>query len=384
MASVEVLCLNHKHAFGITSALHNKIPTMFEICMSAGHRMFHFYGGIQDPTPFAWVQSMTDFDGIRNALRNWEDTSIGSKLNLNQFLEAWQEIVSKGFTPEWFLFHPEQFFGTDDLQVNIAPQKRKMIEIMDTLGIDDEPLHDESDDRRSKERDKARERKQAFFDMQRVDRSAEGDILIYLRKWQKSNNIEQRWLGVMSMTHYLRGGLTDFDGFYNWLCKNLADTYYLIRAETLDMLQSLVITNPAMSLNLVERLNNSKRFTLQIAAFDLTRRILSRDFYYGQRYHTQLMPHHRALSERDFPRFKHACERSSKNLFGWLDSLLKMKSFEHLHEIHEEFPLLKTELEGSSSDAFERYIDAMSRALNRYRLSVDRFETNCKSKTSHF
>jgi hypothetical protein len=146
----------------------------------------------------------------------------------------------------------------------------------------------------------------------------------------------------------------------------------------------LVITNPVISLDLAERLNSSKRFTLQIAAFDLTRRILSRDFYYGQRYYTQLMPHHRSLDERDFPRFKHVCERSSKNLFGLLDSLLKMKSFEHLHDMYEELLHLKTEVEGSSLDAFERYIDAMSRVLNSYRLSMDRFEIECKSRTSHF
>jgi len=134
--------------------------------MAAGHRMFHFYGGIQDPTPYAWVHPLGDFEEIENAIKSKNSFSSEYKLNLAYFLETWQEIVSKGFTPEWFLFHPDQFFGTDDLKVNIAPQKRRLIEIMDTLGIEEEPHYNDSANAISKERDKARERKQAFFDMQ--------------------------------------------------------------------------------------------------------------------------------------------------------------------------------------------------------------------------
>jgi len=343
--------------------------------MSAGHRMFHFYGGIHNPTPNAWIHPMNDFESIENAIRTWRGVPRDQKLNLDLFLESWIDIVSEGFTPEWFLFTPEQFFGTDHLQVNIAPQKRFLIEIMDTLGIDSVTNSKLSRENMEKEQNSARERKQAYFDMQKVDRNAEGDFLMYLRKWQQSKNIEQRWLGIMAMTHYLRGGLTDFDGFYDWLSKNLIDTSYLIRIETLDMLQSLVITDPALTLNLIERLNNSKRFALQIAAFDLLRRVISFDFYYGQRYHEQIRELYRPISDEYYPRFTHLCERVTRNIIRWRNNLLKMRSFAHLEEIPEkDISILKNRIEESSLDGYEQYIGRMSRLLARFRLSIDYFK----------
>jgi hypothetical protein len=337
--------------------------------------MFHFYEGLHDPTPYAWLYPMNDFENIENAVRNGSYQSDKYELNLDLFLDSWREIVSEGFTPEWVFFLPEQFFGTDPLQVNIAPQKRYLIEIMDTLGIENLTSHKESEEESEKDQDSVRQRKQAFFDMQKVDRKSEGDFLVYLRKWQRSKSTEQRWLGVMAMTHYLRGGLTDFDGFYDWLCKNLVDTTYLIRAETLDMLQSLVITNTSQCLNLIERLNNSKRFALQIAAFDLARRVLSSDFYYGQRYHEQLIKLHRSIDEKDYPRFGQLCERASRNLIGWLDRLLKLKSFKYLKEVSEkELLLLRRGIEESSFNGLERYIGGMSRVLASCRFSRSHFE----------
>jgi hypothetical protein len=385
MTEVEILCLNHRLLFGIGLAKDAKGPGQFDVCMSAGHRMFHFYEGIHDPTPYAWIYPMTDFEGIENAVRSIEYGSSETKLNLDNFLEAWHEIVSMGFTPEWFLFHPEQFFGTDDLKVNIAPQKRKLIEIVDTLEREDESLPSVSEKLVEKEKNLARERKQAFFDLQKVDRKAEGDLLMYLRKWQKSKNLEQRWLSIMSMTHYLRSGLTDFEGFYDWLVKNLVDPSYLIRAESLDMLQSLVITNQAQSLNLIERLNNSKRFALQVAAFDLLRRVIAGDFYYGQRYHDQLTGLHKPIDERDYPRLEYCCEHTSKNLFGWLDRLMKMRSFKHLNDVPvKKSVLLKGEHGEYSVNGFDRSIDWMSRILASYKLSKNHFEIESKSKSSHF
>ena len=376
MTLVEVLCLNHRSSYGIVYTSDVEGSRKFDVCMAAGHRMFHFYGGIQDPTPYAWVHPMNDFEEIENAIKSKNFFSSEYKLNLVHFLETWQELVSNGFTPEWFLFHPEQFFGTDDLKVNIAPQKRRLIEIMDTLGIEEESHYNDSANAISKERDKARERKQAFFDMQKVDRKGEGDILMYLRKWQKSKNTEQRWLGVMAMTHYLRGGLTDFDGFYDWLCKNLADASYLIRAETLDMLQSLVITDTTQSLNLIEKLNSSKRFALQIAAFDLARRLLSGDFYYGQRYHEQLIGFHKSIDEKEYPRFKQLCSRASKNQKGWLDRLHKMKAYEHFDKLSEdEISFLNKGIEDTSSpNDCEQYVARMSRLLAKHRLSIEYFQ----------
>ncbi len=375
MTLVEVLCLNHRASYGIVYTSDVEGPRKFDVCMAAGHRMFHFYGGIQDPTPYAWAYPMTDFEGIANVIKS-KNSSSEYKLDLVHFLETWQEIVSKGFTPEWFLFHPEQFFGTDDLRVNIAPQKRRLIEIMDTLGIEENPNHDESGNAIYRKRDEARERKQAFFDMQKVDRRSEGDILMYLRKWQKSKNIEQRWIGVMAMTHYLRGGLTDFDGFYDWLCKNLVDAFYLIRAETLDMLQSLVITDTKQCLNLIEKLSNSKRFALQIAAFDLARRVLSGDFYYGQRYNEQLVGFHRSIDEKEYPRFKQLCGRTSKNLIGWLDRLHKIKAYGHLVDLsNKEISVLNKGIEESSSpNDLDPCINRVSRLLAKHRLSIETFK----------
>jgi len=375
MTLVEVLCLNHRIAYEIVHAAYVDGPRKFDVCMSAGHRMFHFYEGLHDPTPYAWIYPMNDFENIENGIRIGKYCSNEYALNLDRFIESWRDIVSKGFTPEWFLYLPEQLFGTDPLQVNIAPQKRFLIEIMDTLGTGSMTSHKETGEKLEKEQDSARERKQAYFDMQKVDRKAEEDFLMYLRKWQQSKSTEQRWLGVMAMTHYLRGGLADFDGFCSWLCKNLIDTSFLIRAETLDMLQSLVITNPTLSLNLIERLNNSKRFALQIAAFDLARRIISVDFYYGQRYHEQLIKHHRPIDEEYLPRFGQLCEHSSKNLIGWFDQLMKMKSYRHLDEMCEkELRVLKKGIEEYSLNGFEQYIGRMSRLLARYRLTKKHFE----------
>lgn len=369
------MCINHRSLYGIVQSTDADGPRRFGICMSAGHRMFHFYEGLHDPIPYAWLYPMDDFENIEKAIRSGDYQSDKYELNLDLFLETWREIVSNGFTPEWFFFLPEQFFGTDPLQVNIAPQKRLLIEIMDTLEIENTTNHMESGEKLDKDQDILRERKQAYFDLQKVDRKAEGDLLVYLRKWQRSGSIEQRWLGVMAMTHYLRGGLIDFDGFYDWLCKNLVDTSYLIRVETLDMLQSLVITNTTQCLNLIERLNNSKRFALQIAAFDLARRVLSGDFYYGQRYHEQLFGLYKSIDKKDYPRFRELCERASKNLIGWLNRLLGLKSYRYLNGKSErELLVLNKVLEDISLDDFDLYIRRMSRLLAKHRLPIESFK----------
>jgi hypothetical protein len=375
MTLVEVLCLNHRLAFGINGTPDGNGPSMFEICMSAGHRMFHFYGGIQDPTPYAWMYPMADFSEIAESVRISTQSSSEYKFNVDFFLDAWKQLISNDFTPEWFLFIPEAFFGTDSIETNIAPQKRTLTEIADVLTIFERTKSKDPGQRTIQEKDKARERKQAYCDMQRVDRKGEGDYLAYLRKWQKSQNTEQRWLGVMSMSHYLRGGLADFDSFYDWLKRSLADKSYLIRSETLDMLQSLIVTNPSLNLVLADRLNNEKSFPLQIVAFDLIRRLIQPEFYYGHRYFEQFRGMQNPLDSKDYNQFSKICKRAGYNLVKWIEKLQSINSLWASGDMTEnDKSNLMKGVDDPSLANFSNYIASMNRALNKTRLTREYFQ----------
>jgi hypothetical protein len=375
MALVEVLCLNHRLALGINGTPDRDGPGMFEICMSAGHRMFHFYGGIQDPTPYAWMHPMTNFEEIEESVKTGNYSSGEYRMNIDLFLDAWRQLVSNGFTPEWFLFIPEAFFGTDSIETNIAPQKRALTEIADVLTIYERTKDKDPIQKNIREKNKARERKQAYCDMQRVDRKGEGDYLTFLRKWQKSQHIEQRWLGIMSMAHYLRSGLTDFDGFYDWLKKNLVDKSYLIRAEALDMLQSLVVLDHSLNLQLIDRLNNEKEFALQVVAFELERRVIQPEFYYGHRYFEQLKELQTPLDAGGYNQFSKVCKQTGINLVNWIEKLQSVKSLGHYYEINENDKSNLMRGIGELSIAkLSNYVATMNRVLGGARISREHFQ----------
>jgi hypothetical protein len=374
MTLVEVLCLNHRLASGINGTPDRNGPGMFETCMSAGHRMFHFYGGIQDPTPYAWMHPMTSFEEIEESVKAGKYTPSEYRLNIDLFLDTWKQLASNDFTPEWFLFIPEAFFGTDSIETNVAPQKRTLTEIADVLTIYERTKVKDPIQKNIHEKDNARERKQAYCDMQRVDRKGEGDYLTYLRKWQKSQNTEQRWLGVMSMSHYLRSGLADFDSFYDWLKKSLADKYYLIRSETLDMLQSLVVANPSMNLILADRLNNEKTFALQITAFEVMRRLIQPESYYGHRYFEQFKGLQNSLDSRSYNQFSKVCKKVGINLVKWIEKLQSINSLFSQYEISEDDKSnLMQGVEELSPAKFSNYIASMNRILGGIRLTKGHF-----------
>ena len=63
--------------------------------------MFHFYGGIEDPTPYAWMQSMTDFEEIEESVKVGKYTSGEYRLNIDLFLDP--EINLTQFSHPAFL-----------------------------------------------------------------------------------------------------------------------------------------------------------------------------------------------------------------------------------------------------------------------------------------
>lgn len=375
MTLVQVLCLNHRKLFGIIWTSDEEGPSIFKECVAIGHRMFHFYGGISDPTPYAWIHPMTDYKSIEKALQMEINIHNESQLDLNRYIDSWNTIVSNGFSPEWFLFLPKLFFGKDDSEANIVPKKRNLGKILDVLTIEHKTHHEDIEDVTEETMKIACERKQAYYDGQELDREAEGDFLKVMRSWQKSNNLEQQWLGIMSMNHYLRNGIFDFENFYQWLRKNLLSSSFLIRTETLDMLQSLVVTNPSMTLDLIERLNIEREFPLQVCEFDLVRRLFSEHFYYGCRYYNRLTALHKPMDKKDYPRFKIICESVSDNIVMWLDHLISLDEFWHVDAtIEKKLSILKAGIENASRDNFEYFISIMNRSLGRFRLSKGFFE----------
>ncbi len=375
MTLVQVLCLNHRKLFGIVWTSDEEGQRTFQECVSIGHRMFHFYGGLSNPTPYAWIHSMTDYESIEKALQTECDIHKEAQLDLIRYLDSWKTIGSNGFTPEWFLFVPKLFFGKDDLEANMVPKKRNLGKILDALTIEHKIHHDDVDKIGKETMNITRERKQAYYDMQELDRESEGDLLKVLKTWQESDSLEQQWFGILSMNHYLRNGISDFEKFYKWLRKNLLNSSFLIRTETLDMLQSLVVENPSMTLDLIERLNIEREFPLQVCGLDLVRRTFSEDFYYGRRYYDQLASFHKPIDEKDYPRFKIICEAVSDNIVMWLEHLISLDEYWHLDAtIEKEFNILKAGIKNTTNDNFEYFINIMNRSLGRFRLSKEFFE----------
>ncbi len=372
---VQVLCFNHRKLFGIAWTSDEEGPSRFKECVAIGHRMFHFYGGISDPTPYAWIQSMTDYENIERTLQTERNIFKESQLDLNRYIDSWKAIISNGFTPEWFLFLPKLVFGKDDLEANIVPKKRNLGKILDVLTIEHKTHHEDIEDVTEETMKIASERKQAYYDVQELDREAEGDFLEVMRSWQKSKNLEQQWLGIISMNHYLRNGISDFEKFYQWLRKNLLSSSFLIRTETLDMLQSLVVENQSMTLDLIERLIIEREFPLQVCGLDLVRRTFAENFYYDRRYYDRLTALHKPIDKKDYPRFKIICEDVSDNIVMWLDHLISLDEFWHLDAtIKKELNILRAGIENASHDNFEHFISIMNSSLGRFRLSKEFFE----------
>lgn len=366
MTVVEVLCLNHRERLGIAWVYANEDDHTFHECVAAGHRHFHFYGGITNPTPYAWIHPMSDFKGIQNALQTETYMHGGHAVDVDRYFDVWKTLVSKTYTPEWFLFVPKTFFGKDD-QV-ISPQKRNLDVLIDTLTIKQltsELSHCEIVKI-------ARERKQAYYDMQLIDGKSEHELFSILKQWQRSDNLEQQWLGIMSMNHYLKHEISDLENFYSWLCKNLLSESYLIRVETRDMLQRIFVTNPTRILELLDKLNGEREFPLQVIGFDLVTRMFSGHYYSG-RYYEEFTESHRPIRKGEYPRFKDASEAAATNLLDWVHHLISLNSYWNDNEIiKKDTQILESGLPCKSQDDFE-YYTSMTRLVRRLRLAEDGF-----------
>jgi hypothetical protein len=366
MTIVEVLCLNHQERLGIAWVYAEEDEQTFQECVAAGHRHFHFYGGITDPTPYSWIHPMADFKSIRNALQTGTFLHSEYKIDIDRYFDVWKTLVTKTYTPEWFLFIPKTFFGKDDNV--ISPQIRSLDSLIDALTIK-QPTSELSQSEIVKIE---REKKQAYYDMQRIDSKLEDKLFSTLKQWQKSDNLEQQWLGIMSMNHYLKHDISDFENFYSWLCKNLLSESYLIRVETREMLQRIFVTNPIRILEIIERLNGEREFPLQVIGFDLVCRMFAGHYYSG-RYHNEFTESHRPIPKSEFPRFKNASEVAGTNLLDWVHHLISLGSYWNEDKmIKQEIQELEKGLPSKSQDDFH-YYTYMSRLFNRLRLAKEGF-----------
>ncbi|MGY5881568.1 MAG: hypothetical protein RTV31_15060 [Candidatus Thorarchaeota archaeon] len=366
MTAVEVLCLNHRERLGIAWVYADEDEHTFHECVAAGHRHFHFYGGITNSTPYSWIHPMSDFKSIKNALQTEIFMHGGHKIDVDRYFDVWKTLVSKTYAPEWFLFVPKTYFGKDDKV--ISPQIRSLDSLIDTLTIK-QPTSELSQSEIVKI---ARARKQAYYDMQRIDKKSEDELFSILKKWQRSDNLEQQWFGIMSMNHYLKHDISDLENFYSWLCKNLRSESYLIRVETRDMLQRIFATNPARILELIEKLNGEREFPLQVIGFDLVCRMFSGHYYSG-RYHKEFTESHRPIRKGEYPRFKDASEAAAMNVLDWVHHLISLGSYWSEDKmIRKEIQELERGLPAQSQDDFEYHV-YMTRLVSRLRLAKKGF-----------
>ena len=287
MTQVSIICLNHGNHFGIVWTSDEIGKHRFDICQNANHRYFHFYGGLKKPYPFSWIYPKNDFHKIKERveLENEELWIQEPEKEVQKFLQNWNYLVDEEFMPEFFFLPAHKEFGLtyENLPKYKSKSSLAFKEIFDNLTIDkdsfpnEHSLTEDTDIELSykKELQVIAKRKDASISCQSIDRKLETDFIDQIENLLESKIIEQKWLAIQSIHYYIRGGIVNKLKFQTIFERTLLDDYYLIRKETVELLQTVILIQPDFGIDLLKNFLDKKNINIKLFAIKLLKKLYS-------------------------------------------------------------------------------------------------------------
>jgi len=282
---VTVLCLNHGKNFGITWTSDSIGEQRINVCRTAFHRYFHYYGGLKKPYPYAWLYRRNDFSAIQKRV-NFENEDFWlqeSDSKLKEFFQIWEYIVNENFMPEFFLYpaQKEKGMNYENLPKLFSRKNIKLDTILSNLKLDTEPFEGENSfdenensfDFFSREVKIIQERRNACIACQSLDRKSEIDFFDGITDLQKTPILEQHWLSLHALHFFIRKQVKNQEEFMKIIWKNLLSDYYLLRKETFEIIKTIFLVQPDLGLRILNSLLNDKNINLKLFGVQLLKQV---------------------------------------------------------------------------------------------------------------
>jgi hypothetical protein len=292
MTIVEVLCLNHRKRFGISWTSDSEGEKRVELCRAACHRMFRFYGGLDNILDMTWIYPADEVIHHKAEFIEYNNTASSpfSPPQLEKFYSVWENGLKLELFPEFWVPKPAKWvLYTQDAYRSFRAfeyRDQPFTTLINNMTLKSPPFSDEHDFEVLEQEAHLRTKSAMAFHY--LSRNHEKEWLNSAKKLLESPILEQQWIILRALRYYSVGKFVNEESIVELssiINKSLRNPHYLIRKEGLDLISVIALHQPKLALSMISSLvqlqdKNSAIFALR--ASQMFWRLMHRENEYAE------------------------------------------------------------------------------------------------------